>query len=390
MREGDIETMVARPITVVQMLPGLEGGGVERGTLEMGAFLTGRGHTSIVISGGGRMVRQLEDQGSVHLKWRTGEKTPVCLTVLIPLRRLLLREKVDILHLRSRLPAWIGYLAWKSLPRDRRPKLVTTFHGFYSVNRYSAIMTRGERVIAISNTIKAHIKERYGISDDRIVVIYRGVDDSIFDPESIADHRLASLCSRWGLGDRDTKRPLIMLPGRITRLKGHDVFINSLARIRHLDWHGICVGDTDENPGYMAELNALISRLGLEKRITFVGYCEDMPAALMLADIAVSATSGTPEAFGRIAIEAQAMGTPVVASAHGGSLETLLPGKTGWLVTPGDTRTMADALARAISDAPMREAFGRYGRKWVRERFTVERMCGETLDLYQGLLQGFQ
>lgn len=390
MREGDIETMVARPITVVQMLPGLEGGGVERGTLEMGAYLTEKGHTSIVISGGGRMVRQLEDQGSVHLKWRTGEKTPVCLTVLIPLRRLLLREKVDILHLRSRLPAWIGYLAWKSLPRDRRPKLVTTFHGFYSVNPYSAIMTRGERVIAISNTIKAHIKDRYGISDDRIVVIYRGVDDSIFDPESIADHRLASLCSRWGLGDRDTKRPLIMLPGRITRLKGHDVFINSLARIRHLDWHGVCVGDTDENPGYMAELNALISRLGLEKRITFVGYCEDMPAALMLADIAVSATSGTPEAFGRIAIEAQAMGTPVVASAHGGSLETLLPGKTGWLVTPGDTRTMADALARAISDAPMREAFGRYGRKWVRERFTVERMCGETLGLYQGLLQGFQ
>ncbi|MEE8397546.1 MAG: glycosyltransferase family 4 protein [Desulfobacterales bacterium] len=382
--------MVARPITVVQMLPGLEGGGVERGTLETGAYLTERGHRSIVISGGGRLVGPLERQGSRHLKWRVGEKTPVCLMYLPALRRLLLRENVDILHLRSRLPAWVGYLAWRSLPPNRRPKLVTTFHGFYSVNAYSAIMTRGERVIAISEIIRTHIRERYDIPDDRIVVIHRGMDHSYFDPERITDDRLASLRSRWGLSDTDAQRPLIMLPGRITRLKGHDVFINSLARIRHLDWHGICVGDTDENPGYVAELTALISRVGLEKRITFARYCDDMPAALMLADIAVSATSGTPEAFGRIAIEAQAMGTPVVASAHGGSLETLLNGKTGWLVEPGDAQAMADALAGAISDAPMREAFGRQGREWVRERFTVEKMCGETLDLYQQLLQGFQ
>lgn len=377
--------MVARPITVVQMLPELEGGGVERGTLEMGAYLSRKGHRSIVISEGGRLVPRLVAEGSAHLNWRAGAKNPVSLTYLIPLRKLMLCEKVDILHLRSRMPAWIGYLAWKSLPAHLQPRLVTTFHGFYSINAYSAVMTKGETVIAISKIVENHIKTAYGISQEKIQVIYRGFDENVFDPGKISDHRLESLRRRWGIDPGDG--PVVMLPGRITRLKGHDIFINSLAGIRDLSWQGICVGDPRENPGYVKELKQILSRLGLEKRIRFVGYCEDMAAALMLADVVVSATSGTPEAFGRVVVEAQAMGKPVIASAHGGSMETVSPGNTGWLVIPGDQGSMTQALGQAVSDIALRTELGRNARKWVKERFTVDKMCTDTLDLYYRLLR---
>ena len=376
--------MVAGPITVVQLLPGLEEGGVERGTLEMGSFLSQKGHRSMVISAGGRMVRQLKAEGSIHIKWRIGEKSPVCLTYLFPLRQLLKNEKVDILHLRSRLPAWIGYLAWKSLPADLRPCLVTTFHGFYSVNSYSAIMTKGQKIIAISKAIKSHIKEQYGMADNRIVVIYRGVDEKVFSPAKITVDRMNYLCKDWGIMNNDA--PLILLPARITRLKGHDVFIKSLARIQHLNWYAICAGDTAENPKYVEELKNMVSGSGLEKKIAFVGHCNDMAAALMLSDVVVSATSETPEAFGRVAIEAQAMGKPVIASAHGGSLETVLPGKTGWLVNPNDTADMAEALNQALSDPSMRKAYGQNGQRFVKENFTVEKMCRETLNVYCELM----
>ena len=148
----------ARSLTVVQMLPELEGGGVERGTLELGKYLAEHGHRSLVISAGGRLVGQLEREGSKHIPWNVGSKSPICLKYILPLRRLLQKEQVDVLHLRSRMPAWVGYLAWKSLPKSKRPALVTTFHGFYSVNSYSAIMTKGDGIIAVSESIKKHIQ----------------------------------------------------------------------------------------------------------------------------------------------------------------------------------------------------------------------------------------
>jgi len=377
--------MVAGPITVIQMLPGLEGGGVERGTLEMGAFLSGKGHRSIVISAGGRLVPQLTAEGSTHLNWRVGAKNPLSLTYLIPLRRLMIREKVDILHLRSRMPAWIGYLAWKSLPVHLRPKLVSTFHGFYSINAYSAIMTKGEKIIAISKAVEHHIKSVYGIPQDRIEVIYRGFDGNIFDPKKISEQRLESLRSLWELND--LKAPLLMLPGRITKLKGHDVFIKSLSKIRHLPWSAVCVGDFRESQTHARNLRQLIVRLNLEDRVRFVGHCSDMATAFMLSDVVVSASSARAEAFGRIAVEAQAMGKPVIASAHGGSLETVRHRITGWLVPPSDEAGLAKALEEAITDTNLRSEFGRNGRQWVSERFTVEGMCTETLDLYERLLQ---
>ena len=377
--------MVAGQITVVQMVPELEAGGVERGTLELGKYLVQQGHRSIVISGGGRLVGQLKSDGSEHFLWQVGKKSPHTLRYLPRLRKLLCREKVDILHLRSRVPAWVGYLTWKSLSSDSRPRLVTTFHGFYSVNGYSAIMTKGERVIAISRVIYEHIRNVYKVPAEKIVLVHRGVDTDVFDPAVVSPGRLQALRSAWGIAT-ETK-PIIMLPGRITSWKGHDIFLKALALIKDLDWLAICVGEMDRNSSYVRQLFALRKELGLEERILFVEHCEDMPAAYLIADIVVSASSSQAEAFGRIAVESQAMGRPVIATAHGGSLETVIDRKTGWLVKPADKEEMAKALSESLTDKTRVQHYGENGMKWVRKNFSVRKMCDRTLALYLELLK---
>jgi len=377
--------MVAEPITVVQLLPELNTGGVERGTLEIGSYLTAHGHRSFVVSGGGRMVSSLEKNGSRHVTQPIGVKSPAVLGSFFPLRRFLIENRVDILHARSRLPAWVGYLAWKSLPIARRPRFVTTFHGFYSVNQYSAVMTKGERVIAISRAVGSHMVSRYGLPEEKIELIYRGFDETLFDPAAVDTVRLETLRRGWRI---DTAQgPVLMLPGRLSRWKGQDVFIEALASIKHLPWSALCVGDFDENGALKESLQQLISRKGLENRVRLVGHCEDMPAALILADVVVSASSTEPEAFGRIAVEAQAMGKPVIATAHGGSLETVLDQQTGWLVKPCDARALSNAMAEAVEDPIQRVQFGKRGYGWVREQFTVKKMCEKTLLLYRQLIR---
>jgi glycosyltransferase involved in cell wall biosynthesis len=377
--------MVARPFTVVQMLPELESGGVERGTLEMGKYLVQLGHRSIVISGGGRLVSQLVAEGSEHVLWNIGKKGPLTLRYISKLRRFLTKQKVDILHLRSRMPAWIGYMAWKSLPENSRPRLVTTFHGFYSVNSYSAIMAKGEKIIAISRAIKSHIGYTYNVPEEKITLIHRGVDVDAFDPHKLSSERIEKLRDVWGLS-KDA-RPVIMLPGRITKWKGHEVFLKSLILIKDLQWKAICVGNPAENPTYYKYLLILIDRLQLHNQVKFVGQCDDMPAAYLLADIVISASSSEAEAFGRVSVEAQVMGKPVIATAHGGSLETVLPGKTGWLVKPEDPQSLADALREALTDQHQLQEFGENGIDWVHQNFTTLRMCEETVSLYCDLLR---
>lgn len=375
--------MVDGKITVVQMLPELISGGVERGTLEIGKYLVEQGHRSIVISGGGRMVSQLEEEGSQHVRWsHIGEKSPRALKYLLPLRKLLIREKVDILHLRSRLPAWIGFLAWKTIPASVRPGLVTTVHGFYSVNKYSAIMTKGDKIIAVSDAIADQIIKDYSIDKSNISLIYRGFDENMFDPESISGDRLNILRQAWDLKESGT--PVILFPGRFTRLKGHDLFFRSLSKIKHLPWTAICLGDFDKS-SYTNDLVDFIKKSGMEEKVRFVGHCSDMPAAFILSDIVVSA-SVRPESFGRVILEAQAMGKPIIASAHGGSLETVLDRRTGWLVTPCNAVDLAYALREAILDNKLRTSLGKNGRKWASENFTTQKMCKKTLDIYLELV----
>ncbi|MFH7327115.1 glycosyltransferase family 4 protein [Desulfurivibrio sp. C05AmB] len=372
-----------RRLVVVQVLPELESGGVERYVLDLARALVRLGHESLVVSGGGRLVAQLEAAGSRHFTMPLGKKSPTTMAWILPLRRLLERNRVDILHLHSRMPAWIAYLAWQSLPAARRPRLVTSFHGFYSVNRYSAIMTKGEKVIAISRAIQEHVSAQYRVPASRLELIHGGVDSEIFAPAAVAPERPAALRAQWGLTGTE---PVIMLPGRITRLKGHQIFCQALATIPELAWQAVCVGDLGENPDYAAELSRLTRELGISQRVHMVGHCADMPAALSLADLVVSATSSQAEAFGLVAVEAAAMNKAVIASAHGGSLETVVPGKTGWLVEPASVSGLATALREALGDPARLREFGINGGEWVRANFTVAIMTAKIMALYRQLL----
>ncbi len=372
---------MAKKLTVVQVLPELDEGGVEGETLDLAIYLARNGYRSIVISGGGRLVSHLEKNGCTHLLWpHIGEKSLRCLQYVSKLRKFLQEEKVDILHLRSRLPAWIGYLAWKYIPEDKKPSLITTFHGFYSVNAYSRIMTRGEKVAAVSETIKKHIIDNYHIDKERISLIHGGFDVREFSVEAVSSERIRLLREKW-IPDYDNS-PIIILPGRLTQWKGQDLLIESLARIKEQDYICLLIGDTDENPPFTRKLLEQIKHYGLQDKVILVGHCSDMPAAFLLANVVVSASSTQPEAFGKVAIEAMAMGKPVIATAHGGSLETILPGKTGWLVPPFDPEAMASAISEGLSDLKHASELGKQGRVWVNERFTAKAMCEKTLALY--------
>lgn len=376
--------MVAEKLTVVQILPELEEGGVEGETVDLGIYLAQKGHRSIIISGGGRLVPLLERNGCVHVFWPfIGEKSLRCLQYIPKLKRYLLEEKVDILHLRSRLPAWIGYLAWKLIPEEKRPSLVTTFHGFYSVNSYSCIMTKGERVAAVSETIREHIIKNYKIDQKKIGLIHGGFEENAFTPAAVTQERIEELRSAWIPPGCDKK--IIILPGRLTLWKGQDVLIESLALMDDRDFICLLIGDTEENTSYTRKLRERIRQLGLSDNIFLVGHCDDMPAALMLADLVVSASSTQPEAFGKVAIEAMAMGKPVIATAHGGSLETVAEGETGWLVPPMDPYAMCNAIVEALNDKERLKIYGRNGRARVLTHFTAKKMCEKTLTLYQDI-----
>ena len=375
---------MARTLSIVQIVPEMDEGGVEGETFDLACDLVRCGHRSIVISGGGRLVADLEKAGVEHLTWpNIGSKNFYCLPYISKLRKLLLEERIDVLHLRSRLPAWVGWLAWKSLRKNDRPGLLTTFHGFYSINCYSAIMTKGQKVVAVSQSIQEHIEENYHIDPSLIEIIYGGVDHNQFSVENVSRQRIDALKEQWNL--QDNTDPVIVLPGRLTRLKGQDIFIDALAAMKEYSFKAICVGDIPKN-SYVEELLQKIKTAGMVDRIKLVGHCSDMPAAFAIGDIVVSASSTHPESFGKIAIEAMAMMKPVIATAHGGSLEIVIPDETGWLVQPGDCASMTVALKEALGNENERQRRGCNGRNRVLNNFTVDVMCARNIDLYQCLL----
>ena len=372
-----------KTISVMQLLPELNSGGVERGTLEMGRHLVDKKHNSVVVSGGGRLVEQLEREGSLHIKKSIGSKTPLALVHIWPMRRLIKAHNIDILHLRSRMPAWVGYVAWLSIPKKKRPLLVTTFHGFYSVNAYSEIMTKGEGVIAVSESIKKHIKDNYDRSE-KVRLIFRGVEIDSFTPAKVSYDRIEKLRSEWGVTN---EQKVIMLPGRLTRLKGQEVFLKSLLSVKNSSYIAVLVGDTLDNPGYTSELKEIIDSNGLGHYVKMVGHCSDMPAAFMVADIVLSTSSLEPEAFGRTTVEAMAMGCPVIVTGHGGSLETVIPGENGWIVQPSNIAELASAIDEAL-DTPQQKLkkIGENNQRRVMEKFTASAMCEQTFSFYEELL----
>ena len=312
-------------LTVLQMLPALESGGVERGTLEVGKYLVEQGHRSIVMSAGGRMVEQLVREGSEHVSWDVGRKSLLTpLRYVWKLRRFLDEEQVNILHIRSRMPGWVAYLAWKGMNPATRPHLVSTVHGLYSRSAYSAVMTKGERVIAVSETVRAYILKNYPCTPmAHVRVIPRGIEPDLYPrtfqptPEWLAVWR-QSFPQLVG-------KKVLTLPGRITRLKGHEDFINLIARLKAMGEpvHGLIVGGAEQKKQrYLDELHANVKRLGLTSDITFTGQRSDLREIMAASDLVLS-LSTKPESFGRTVLEALSMGIPVIGYDHGGVGEQL-------------------------------------------------------------------
>ena len=371
---------------VMQVLPALNAGGVERGTVEIAAAIVQAGGTALVASAGGRLAPWVERAGGRNIILPLASKSPWRIwRNAAALTRVAAAKRVDLIHARSRAPAWSAWLA----ARRAGVPFVTTYHGAYNENfpgkrRYNAIMAAGDRVIAISHFIADLIKVRHAIDPARIRVIHRGVDPAIFDPDVVVPDRIVRLLTAWRLPDGV---PTIMLPGRITRWKGPQVLIRALAQMQRRDAMVVLVGDAQGREGFVAELVALAAELGVAERVRLVGHCEDMPAALMLSDVVVNASTD-PEAFGRVVIEAQAMARPVVGSDHGGAVETIEHGETGWRVPPDDPAALAAALDHALDmDAEQRAALGARARASVRANYTVAAMQSKTLDVYEELLR---
>jgi glycosyltransferase involved in cell wall biosynthesis len=373
--------------TILQVLPRLESGGVERGTVDVTAAIVEAGWRAVVASGGGPMVREVERAGGVHVTLPVFSKSPLAMRANAKRLEKLIREQdIDIIHARSRAPAWSA----RAAARRTGAHFITTFHGAYNASnavkrRYNSIMAKGERVIAISEFIADRVVSTYGADPRRVCIIPRGVDLDIFHPSAVSPERMIQLATEWRLPDA---APVIMLPGRLTRWKGHEVLIEALARMGRNDVRCIMVGAEQGHDRYRRDIDDHIARTGVGRFVQIVGTCRDMPAAYMLADVVVSASTD-PEAFGRVAAEAQAMGRPVIATDHGGARETVVPGETGWLVHPGDPDALATALGEALAmSAEQRESMARSAIGHVILNFSRAQMCAATLDVYAEVLNG--
>ena len=377
-------TSPARPPAVLQVLPSLVSGGVERGTLEIAEALVAAGFRAFVASAGGPLVAPLEALGARHVILPLATKSPVGIWRNAgALARLAREEGIAILHARSRAPAWSALAA----ARRVGARFVTTYHGTYNEGLpgkrfYNSVMARGDRVIAISRFIAGHVRATHGVGEDRLRIIPRGVDERLFDPARVAPERIAALRVAWGVPEG---RPVVMLPGRVTRWKGQGVLVEAMARLPG-DALALLVGDAGGKAGFREELAARIAALGLRDRVLLVGHAQDMPAALLIADVVVHASTDA-EAFGRTVIEAQAMERCVVASDLGGPTETVEDGATGWRVPPGDAAALAVAIDKVLAmPVADRAAIGARARAAVLAGYTTARMQAATLAVYRELL----
>ena len=389
MREAHSASARAPAPVVLQVLPALDTGGVERGAVDIAAAVVAAGGRSLVASSGGRMVKELDRSGAVHLTLPMQAKGPLTIRRnAAALARLIRQEGVDIVHARSRAPAWAARMAC----RRTGAHFVTTFHaaynrGFPLKRLYNSVMARGERVIAISRFIAEHIERHYRIDPSRLRLVHRGVDLDIFDPQKVPAVRVIQLAEKWRLPDGV---PVVMLPGRLTRWKGQLLLVEALARLRRERIRCLFVGDDQGRTGYRRRIEVLVKRRGLEGVVHLVGPCLDMPAAYMLADVVVSASTD-PEAFGRVVAEAQAMGKPVVAADHGASREIVLPDETGWLFTPGDAEDLAAKLDQVLTlDTAARERLAAEAIDNIQANFSKAEMCAKTLRVYEEVLAARQ
>ena len=379
--------MAHRPLNVLQVIPALDAGGAERTAVDIAAAVVKDGGRAWIATRGGRLAAEAEKKGAKLLSGAFETKNPFRIWsnagVIADFVR---RENISIIHARSRAPAWSAWIA----ARRTGARFVATYHGIYNAGNalkrhYNGIMTRGDAIIANSRFTAAHVSREHHIEMSRIEVIPRGIDIAAFTPENVSPERVAEVRKQWGL---KAGKPVILLPGRLTRWKGQLDFVEALARLPDQEFEAVLAGDPQEREGYLAELRMAIDRAKLTQKVRIPGHCSDMPAALMVADVVV-APSIEPEAFGRVAVEAQAMGRPLVASCLGAQTETVRDGETGFLFPPGNVAELAEKIAKAISlGTGDRLAMAETQRATVLGLYTVETMCAATLSVYRRVLAG--
>ena len=377
--------------TLLQVVPELETGGAEQTTIDVAQAVVRAGGKALVATRGGRMTSRLEADGARLAQMPVQSKNPlVMLGNAARLVDLIRREKVSIVHARSRAPAFSALWAAQST----RTPFVATYHGVYNARSrlkrwYNAVMTRGDLVIANSDYTRDHVLSEHAIDPQRIVTIPRGVDLERFNPGWVSPARVQALRAAWGV-DANERRTKIVLAGRFTRIKGHLLIVEAAALLKaqgRNDFLILFVGDDRGNVDYRQEVEAAIAAADVGDEIRIVGHCDDMPAAYLVGDVAMLPTT-KPESFGRAAVEPQVMGKPVLASDHGGATETVAPGETGWLVKSGDAAAWAAALARAMDAGPGRlSAMGATAANRARQLYSVDAMCQATLAAYGRVLE---
>jgi len=371
-------------MNILQVLPELNAGGVERTTIEVAQALSAAGHIPHVVCDGGRLEDELRAAGGVLHRLRVGSKNPMSLrSNTKALIEIIKTNKIDIVHARSRAPAWPA----KAAAKATNTPFITTYHGIYNAKsglkrRYNAVMAKGDIVIANSNFTKAHIIKEHGIDADNIVVIPRGVDMSVFDPKSVSAKGVKSIRQDWGVGEC----PVILLPGRLTRWKGQLIAVEAL---KLLGGEAVLVllGDAQGRDDYVAEIETKADALGIRDRVNLAGHSRSMPAALSAADVVISASTD-PEAFGRVMAEAQAMQRLVVASDHGGAQETIIDGAGGYLVAPSDSEALAGGIAKVLALPKAKyTARAKTARKRIGEEYSAAALKSATLAVYERALK---
>ena len=381
--------------TILQIIPELEAGGAERTTIDIADGLVQAGARALVATTGGRLVAELQAKGGEWIEFSAKTKNPLHMYWNIrKLTKVLRKENVQVVHARSRAPAWVAYFAAKRLGLP----FVTTYHGSYSAKSaaktlYNSIMARGDVVIANSIYTGELIRESHPISNGKIRVIYRGTNLNAFFSSNISSERIAKTRSSWGL---IADERVVLLAARLTPWKGARVLIEAASLLKKrgiADVVYVLAGDPQGRISYVKELDNMVLRNGLSGIVRRVGHVDDVAAAVFTASV-VTVPSTAPEAFGRVAVEAQALGTPVIVSDLGAVPETVLAPpsvpaeqRTGWRVVAGDPTELANAIEAALSLRPSsREALAERARRHVSQFFSLERMVEDTLDIYAALI----
>lgn len=379
--------MTQKKLTIMQIIPELGVGGAEQGCIDIAAEIVKAGARSIVVSNGGSRVNDLLRIKSEHVNLPVHSKNPITMFRNIGrIKKLIKKYEVDIVHARSRAPAWSAYAACKKSTAG----FVTTVHAAYKGNEnkfkrfYNSVMAKGDRVIAISFFIAQYVNETFDVDQRNLVTIPRGVDMAKFKPELVTAERAITLAKQWRVPD---SMQLILMPGRVSKIKGHDVLIDALEKLGRKDIFCIMVGPNQGRAEFQKELEQKITDKSLSGIVRIVGNCSDMPTAYSLASVIV-APSIIAEGFGRTPIEGQAMGRPVIASNYGGFKETIIDKQTGWLFPVGNSDALAECLRQALSMSDeQRTEMAKKSIAHIRTNFTKDKMCEDTMEVYADILR---